>query len=415
MPCEQEMGESLTTPSYTPLRHLVDSLPVVSSHEHLLPDDRQQELTLDSLLFNSYVKMLDIRPGETADARAAFLDTCRQNGLFGWLERAILEIYQVEGLLSPANWEEVSSRIASRHAEKYAHIDILRHTARYRRAIQDAYWAYGTDNGHPEILSATMRTDMFLSVFHPDLVDHDGNSPFHHFPHAPQADFRDYLAFLEELFTGWRASGAVALKCAIAYERSLGFGDATEQDAARVFLREPGLVSPAERKLYGDFLFHWFCDLSEKLGVPFQVHAGIGKLGGSAPMLLEPSLARHPKTRFVLFHIGYPWYDAVAGLAHSYANVVVDLVWIPLLTVSGAAGALHELLDVARSNERICWGGDARTAEEAFGALLAWRHVVAQVLAEKVDAGYLARPQAERLAHKLLYANVEKLYGLKAD
>lgn len=404
----------MTTSTYSSLRRLADSLPVASSHEHLLPDDRQRELTLDSLLFNSYVKMLDIRPGETADERAIFLDSCRQNGLFGWLEKAIQEIYQVEGLLSPENWEEVSHRIAARHAEKDAHISMLRRPAGYRRAIQDAYWEYGSDNGHPEILSATLRTDMFLSVFHPDLVDHDGNSPFRHFPSAPQTSFPEYLAFLEDLFTTWRAGGAVALKCAIAYERSLDFGETPQQEAARVFLREPRRVSPAERKAYGDFMFHWFCDLAAKLEVPFQVHAGLGRLGGSAPMLLESSLARHPGTRFVLLHIGYPWYDAVAGLAHSYANVVVDLVWIPLLTVSGAAGALHELLDVARSNERICWGGDARTAEEAYGALLAWRHVVARVLAEKVEAGCLANSQVERLAHKLLHANVEKLYGLQA-
>ena len=403
----------MSTSTYTALRQLVDSLPVASSHEHLLPDARQQELTLDSLIVNSYVKMLDIRPGETAQERATFLDVCRQNGLFGWLERALLEIYQMDTPLSPQNWEEVSHRIAVRHAEMDAHLAILREPAGYRRAIQDAYWEYGSDNGHPELLSATMRTDMFLSVFHPDLADHDGNSPFGHFPHAPRSDFADYLQFLEELFTGWRANGAVALKSAIAYERSLDFGDATQEEAARVFQREPRHVSPGERKQYGDFLFHWFCDLAEKLGVPFQVHTGLGRLGGSAPMLLEPTLARHPGTRFVLFHVGYPWVDAVAGLAHSYANVVVDLVWIPLLTVSGATAALHELLDVARSNERICWGGDARTAEEAFGALLAWRHVVARVLAEKVESGCLASSHVERLAHKLLYANVEKLYGIE--
>ncbi len=413
MPGASDWRDRLPSSTYTSLRRLVDSLPVASSHEHLLPDDRQQELTLDSLLMNSYVKMLDIRPGETADERAYFLEACRTNGLFGWLERAILEIYQLDTLLTPANWEEVSRHIATRHAEKDAHLAILRHPARYRRAIQDAYWEYGSDNGHPELLSATMRTDMFLSVFHPDLVDHDGNSPFRHFPHTPQSNFADYLGFLEELFSGWRNRGAVAMKSAIAYERSLDFGAAEQQDAARLFLRDPRQVDPAERKLYGDFMFHWFCALAERLGVPFQVHAGLGRLGGSAPMLLEPALARHPGTTFVLFHVGYPWYDAVAGLAHSYANVIVDLVWIPLLTVSGAAGALHELLDVARTNERICWGGDARTAEEAFGALLAWRHVVASVLAEKVDAGCLASSQAERLAHKLLYANVEKLYGLE--
>jgi hypothetical protein len=402
----------LTPPTYASLRRLIDSLPVVSSHEHLLPDDRQRELTLDSLLFNSYVKMLDIRPGETAEQRRLFLEECRHNGLFAWLERAILEIYQLDEPLSPENWEAVSQRIAGRHAEPDAHLAILRGEARYRRAIQDAYWEYGSDNGHPDLLSVTMRTDMFLSVFHPAWVDHDGNSPFRHFPQAPDSDFGAYLEFLEGLFTGWRGRGGVALKSAIAYERSLDFGEPDREAASRVFMRDPATVGAAERKLYGDYMFQWFCSLAERLEVPFQVHTGIGRLGGSAPMLLEPSLARHPRTTFVLFHVGYPWYDAVAGLAHSFANVRVDLVWVPLLTVSGAAAALHELLDVARSNERIGWGGDARTAEEALGALLAWRHVVATVLAEKIDAGLLSASDADRLAHKLLYANVEKQYGL---
>jgi uncharacterized protein len=405
----------LVSSSYVAVRKLVDRLPVASSHEHLLPDDVQEQLTLDSLLFNSYVKMLDIRPGESNEQRAGFLDACRQNGLFGWLERAIVEIYQMDTLLSPDNWEEASRRIASRHAEPNAHFAILRESANYRRAIQDAYWEYGSDNGHPEMLSPTMRTDMFTMVFHPDLVDHDGNSPFVHYPEIPRSGFADYLEFLEDLFRGWRSGNAVAMKSVVAYERSLDFERVEQAEAARIFMREPGSVGPAERKQYSDFFFHWFCDMAARLEVPFQVHTGIGRLRGSAPMLLEPTLSAHQSTQFVLFHAGYPWYDAAAGLAHSYPNVVVDLVFVPLLSVSGAKNALHELLDVARSSDRICWGGDARTAEEAFGALLAWRYVVASVLAEKIEAGLLEYEQAERLAHKLMYANVEKLYRLEGS
>ena len=402
----------LTSPTYHALRQLVDSLPVASSHEHLLPDDVQQRLTLDSLLFNSYVKMLDLRPGDTAEEHGRFLDACRQNGLFNWLERALREIYTLEAPLDPANWEAVSERIAARHVDPEAHLTILRQHAKYRRAIQDAYWDYGSDNGHPELLSPTLRTDMFTTVYHPDLADHDGNCPFRAYPQAPRTGLGDYLAFIEELFRGWRQQGGVALKSALAYERSLDFGTPDRALAEGVFLRDPARVGQADRLAFGNFMFHWFCDLAARLEVPFQVHTGIGRLRDSAPMLLEPALAAHPGTRFVLFHVGYPWYDAVAGLAHSFANVVVDLVWVPLLSVSGAASALHELLDVARSGERICWGGDARTAEEALGALLAWRHVVARVLSEKVEEGYLDMGHAERLAHGLMYSNVARLYGL---
>jgi hypothetical protein len=89
------------------------------------------------------------------------------------------------------------------------------------------------------------------------------------------------------------------------------------------------------------------------------------------------------------------------------------MVWVPHISITGAVHALHEILEVIPSSDRIGWGGDARTAEEAYGALLAWRHVVARVLSDKVDDGYLDMAEAETLAHKLMYRNVAGLYGLR--
>jgi len=75
--------------------------------------------------------------------------------------------------------------------------------------------------------------------------------------------------------------------------------------------------------------------------------------------------------------------------------------------------ALHEFIEVVQSGDLIGWGGDAFTSEEAFGALLAWRYVVARVLSEKVEGGYLSLSAAEKLAHKLMYANGAKRYGFQ--
>ena len=44
--------------------------------------------------------------------------------------------------------------------------------------------------------------------------------------------------------------------------------------------------------------------------------------------------------------------------------------------------------------------------------MLAWQHVVATVLAQKVEDGYFDIAEAELLAHKLMYRNAERLYGL---
>jgi len=74
-------------------------------------------------------------------------------------------------------------------------------------------------------------------------------------------------------------------------------------------------------------------------------------------------------------------------LVDKYPNVFADLSWLPLITSQSATGMLHGLIERA-TLDRIFWGCDTWTAEESFGALLAFRHVLAATLAEKVIAGF---------------------------
>jgi hypothetical protein len=403
--------QPMSTDTYNALYSLLETLPVVSSHEHHGTDDFQAGLTLDRILAQSYVSWLDMSPGSDAASRRDFLAQCRHNSYYVWLEKGIRRVHDLDEKITPANWEAVSQRISARHAEPGAHIRILTGTGRYRRAVQDTYWDYGSDVGHPELFSPTMRTDMFVRCFHPDVRDHDDNNPFAAYPDAPTQDFDDYLDYLRSLFTGWRERGAVALKSASAYERSLAYGEEDRAAAAAVFGRRPETVNPAERAAYESTLFHFFCRLAASFGVPFQVHTGLGALAGSNPLAFEPVLVRHPDVRFVLFHAGYPWHGEAAGLAHNYGNLSLDMVWAPIISTSAAVAALHEFIEVARSSDRIAWGSDTWTSEEAIGALLAWQHVVATVLSQKVYDGYFDMGEAEALAHKLMYRNAERLYG----
>jgi hypothetical protein len=405
----------MTTTTYRSLCNLIETLPVVSSHEHHGTDDFHSSLTLDRVLEQSYVSWLDAAPGCEAASRRDFLDQCRHNSYYAWLEKGIQRVYGLDGKITPENWEDVSQRISARHADPYAHIRILTEIGRYRRAVQDTYWDYGSDVGHPELFSPTMRTDMFVRCFHPEVRDHDENNPFLHYPDAPTDNFDDYLDYLRGLFTGWRDRGAVALKSASAYERTLAYGEADHSAAAAVFYRRPETVSPAERAIFESTLFHFFCRLAASLGVPFQVHTGLGELSGSRPLLFEPVVVRHPDVHFVLFHAGYPWCSEAAGLAHNHNNISLDMVWAPIISTSAAVAALHEFIEVARSSDRIAWGSDTWTSEEAIGALLAWQHVVATVLSQKVDERYFDLAEAEALAHKFMYRNAARLYGFAVD
>jgi predicted TIM-barrel fold metal-dependent hydrolase len=169
-------------------------------------------------------------------------------------------------------------------------------------------------------------------------------------------------------------------------------------------------LSAEQKGLFGNYIFNRCCELAAELDLPFQIHTGLAQLAGSQPLRLEPILARYPRTRFVLFHSGYPWVHEVAGLAHNYSNVLPSLTWTPIISTSAAIRALHEYLDVAHSVNTITWGSDCHVAEESIGALLAWQFVVAKVLTERLADGRLTVKQAEELARKLMVENGRRVY-----
>jgi hypothetical protein len=98
-------------------------------------------------------------------------------------------------------------------------------------------------------------------------------------------------------------------------------------------------------------------------------------------------------------------------LVDKYPNVYPDLTMLPLISTQSGAAMLHELIE--RSTfDRIFWGCDTWTAEESFGALLAFRHVMALTLAEKVMAGYFTRTDALLIINAILFKNPQRFYKL---
>ena len=55
--------------------------------------------------------------------------------------------------------------------------------------------------------------------------------------------------------------------------------------------------------------------LSARLELPFQIHTGHARIQGSNPMLLVDMIEANRKTKFILFHGGYPWVGETAVIA----------------------------------------------------------------------------------------------------
>jgi predicted TIM-barrel fold metal-dependent hydrolase len=186
--------------------------------------------------------------------------------------------------------------------------------------------------------------------------------------------------------------------------------DAPDEGAAR---RAWGQVlpSPDARKAFGDFVVDRLCRLAGERNIPVQMHLGSALIRGSHPLKAAGLIERHPRTRFLLMHLAYPWSRDLLGMAFVYRNIWLDLTWAPLLSPSHFKLALHEAIEILPDESRMMLGGDNWHAEETYGAFKTARRLLVEVLEEKVATGYFDEADAQRLARKILYDNAAAFFG----
>lgn len=391
------------------LSAMIDQTPIFSTHEHHRESDFHTGLTLDKLLRSSYVSWCSTPLDSSKEERKRWLDTIRTNSYFVWLEKSIAAIYKFDEIHED-NWDHISEAISKAHQDKEFHWRILKEHAKYKRFMEDSYWNPGSHLSYPEFVVSTYRMDNWLTGYHPESVDHDNTNP-RQFTDVDMSSLDAYeAALISELDK--KKEHIVAIKCAAAYERTLKFDRTDRRVAAKIYGKHPSVISDEEKAAFSNYMFHHFLKVARERNLPVQFHTGLAQLSGSNPMLLEPVIANNPDVKFVLFHGGFPWIYEIAGLAHNFKNVYIDMNWLPLISTKAAETALHTYLEIVPNNHHISWGGDTWTSEEAYGASMAFKHVVTNVLAEKVESSFYSLKVAERIVEKLMYQNAEELYGI---
>ena len=228
----------------------------------------------------------------------------------------------------------------------------------------------------------------------------------------------DYINLVDSVINIFRRNGAVCLKNVLAYSRSIYFEDIDYSTADRIY-NKSGILSEQEKKQLQDFMFHHIIRQSIKLGMPIQVHTGYlagnsGWLDNGNPMKLLNLFIEYPRARFILFHGGYPWTGDFIALGKQFSNVYLDLVWLPQISKTAAIRAFHEMLDAVPYN-KIMWGGDVLVIDDAVGSLELGKEVVATVLSERVEKGWMTEELAHDIARHVFRDNAIELFHLKND
>jgi len=416
-----------------PLRDFIHAIRIVDVHEHHMPEVLLgREVNLIQLFRQSYAGWTQARPyvlpsenrerdpmlaaaGPTTwESLAPFLENSGSAMFVRNLVGAILELHgDGATAITRDNWRALDDSVRKRHAQPDWCADVLGRagiehliTDPYSDPLLDAPRTLGS-NYH-----SVMRINAFACGWHPDSRDHNGNSA-----HAllrrcgvEPDSFEAYLAGLEKLVDGLGARNQVALKNALAYDRDVAF-DAPDETLARQAWGKPN-PAPAERKAFSDHVVDRLCRLAGERDIPMQMHLGTAIIRGSHPFKAIGLIERHPRTRFLLMHLAYPWSRDLLGLAFVYRNLWLDLTWSLLISPSHFKLALHEAIEVLPDESRLMFGGDNWHVEETYGAMHWARRLIGEVLDEKLAGGYFLRDDAERLARKILRENAIRFFKL---
>lgn len=144
------------------------------------------------------------------------------------------------------------------------------------------------------------------------------------------------------------------------------------------------------------------------------VHTGYwGDFRTLDPLHMIPILERHPKVRFDMYHLGYPWVRESIMLGKGFHNVWLNFCWTHIISQRFAMDALDEVIDMVPMNKVIGFGGDYNlSVEKVYGHLAMAREDISRVLAARIERGCMEEEEALGLARKWLWENPRELYRL---
>lgn len=407
----------------------IAALWLVDAHEHLIEERDRTALALDCFYLTAHYCPQDLVSAGMPKAHvdglldrsvplatrwewiAPYWPFVRTTGYGQAVEIAARDIFGVEGL-SASTYGPLSDAVAASAGRPGWYDYVLKERARILTCILDG-WRLEVDRRY---FLPVIRFDDMIMARTAEQIRQRGECRDREI-----GSLSDYLAAMDATFTRYVEQGVVAIKCGLAYRRSLAFDLVPRGMAERLFARALRDELPErEAKLLQDFLFHEVCARAGAHGLPYQVHTGLQSANATAhieytnPVLLTTALRAHPETLFDLFHGGYPYGGELATIGKNFPNAYVNACWLAIIAPTVLRRQLHEWLDTVPHNKIQAFGGDYRFVELSYAHALMARSAVADVLAERVELGLLAEHEALPLARRLLAENGVALFKIDA-
>jgi len=414
------------------VRDWVEETRLVDTHEHLIEEEQRLEARLDPGLFPCddwafvfFHYLIDdlASAGMPEDARQRFLDpesTTEQKylAIAPWWERVKHTGYgqavriALQGLYGE---DDLTAESAPRIAEKYRewvrpgfYREILQGKCNLDHCQVNSLQEIFLESSQPDLLRQDLSILQLSTDVDREFIEKEG---------AKNLD--DWLGVIAQYFTKY-AHRAVAVKSQCAYNRRLDFSAPDQSAAEGVFTRLASgkELSPEELKPMEDFLFDVCVRKATEAGLPVKLHTGTYAGHGYMPMDrvrhnasdLCPLLQRHPDARFVLMHIGFPYWHEMIALAKHYPNAYVDMCWAWILSPGACVQFLKEYLLAAPVSKLFTFGGDYITVEPVYGHSRIARMGIAQAVDELVQEGRIRMEEAQVVIERIMHGNALEVF-----
>jgi uncharacterized protein len=417
------------TDVYARIKTSIDAVSAINTHDHLRPfedidnrdkTDRGEGMTLRSIWAGSYFPWIhSLEPWPENGSFEVWWSKARHNfanaratSFYRYLLPAFHDLYGIDfDIITKQQARDLNNRIFENYkTDKWLH-EVITERANIELMVVDNYWARLDFSTHYPFTVSLCNVTSLVRGFHRSEFNNPLDDPYKfakkHNIEVETLD--DYLTVLDRILASAKKSKAICLKSTLAYSRTLRFENVPKKRAASAFGRPRKELTKQEIKDFEDFIMWRLVELSAKHNLPFQIHTGQARIQGSNPMLLVDMIQANPKTKFILFHGGFPWVGETGVIAMRFRNVWIDSVWLPTLSYTMARRAFQEWLEVVPSN-RIMWGSDTGTAEGIYGATVFIRQCLAEALAEKVVRKELKEKDAIRIGRQIMRENALELF-----
>ncbi len=409
--------------------HEVEKIPLVDTHEHLMPEKERQKQQIDFFYFFSHYASSDLvsagmdpqtleeirNPQKSQEARwnklASYWLAIRNTTYARALMIAARDLFGIQDI-NEKTWRELSARISASNREGW-YREVLKQKARIEISLCDLE----TTDVDREFFAPVMRFDSFIMVstrVELEQLERRTGIAIH--------SLEGLLRALDIAFEKVVSGGAVGVKSGLAYERILRYNKVTGYQAEKVFNRlfgHPGEgISRREGRPLQDYMMHQVIQRAISNNLPIQIHTGLQEgnaniITNAHPAHLVNLFLDYREAKFDIFHGSYPYCSELAVLAKNFPNVYVDMSWLHIISPSAAHRALHEWVETVPGNKIFAFGGDYIFVEGAYAHSRIAREVVSRVLTEKVKEGYLDEKEAVNLAWRILRENPLQIYRLE--